>query len=86
MGIHCMLFYQNLKKTVEGRVYIYEAIFKPGTRLPIEGKIGEQSEPRDNLRRRKGGHLWAAAGLAPIFFVFDPVFCPFPTLQSLVPG
>ena len=57
MGIHCMLFYQNLKKTVEGRVYIYEAIFKPGTRLPIGGKIGEQSEPRDNLRRRKGGHL-----------------------------
>ena len=58
----------------------------PGPDSPIGGKIGERSEPRGNLRKRKGSHLWAAARLAPIFFVFDPVFCPFPPLRSLVPG
>ena len=64
---------------------IYEFIFKPGTRLPIGGKIGERSEPRGNLGRRKGGHLWAAAGLAPIFFVFDPVL-PFSPTAHAEPG
>ena len=37
---------------------------KPGPDSPLGEKIGERSEPRGNLGGRKGGPLWAAAGLA----------------------
>ena len=44
-----------------------------------EKKIGERSDPRGILA---GGDRSARD----IFFLFDPVFCLFPQLRSLVPG
>ena len=63
-------YYYIIVKKPWKRESIYEAIFKPGTRFPIGGKIGERSEPRGNLGRRKGGHLWAAAGLPSLSHIF----------------
>ena len=57
-----------------------------------EKKFGELSEPRVG---RSKGEGWRPFPLprpllgslrSPIFFVFYPVFCLFPPLQSLVPG
>ena len=42
----------------------------PGQDSPLGEKIGERSESRGNLGRRKGGHLWAAAGLASLAHIF----------------
>ena len=45
----------------------------------VEKKIGQRSGPRGIL---EGGDRSARD----IFFLFDPVFCLFPQLQSLVPS
>ena len=42
----------------------------PGPDSPLGEKKGERSEPRGNLGRRKGGHLWAAAGRASLAHIF----------------
>ena len=56
-------------------------------------KVGERSEPRGILGRRKGGavlypspgYRWARFACR-YFFLFDHVFCLFPPLRSVVPG
>ena len=66
--------------------------------LSEKKKFDERSEPRGSLgvvwggETVKGGalspspsHCWARFA-RPIFFVFDPVFCLFPPLPSLVQG
>ena len=77
---------------------------QPGIRLRIVGKrrknrdqakkkVGERSEPRGILGRRKGGavlypspgYRWARFACR-YFFLFDHVFCLFPPLRSVVPG
>ena len=50
--------------------------------------IGERREPKGSLGRAKGGRrpVSLPSTAWPIFFLFDPVFCLFAPLRSLIPG